>query len=82
MTGAQQPSAITQPKAEPDEQYLTAASQPDTVIEEPDLEGSDQDEPLVVEESDEMLDAALREREKRLSQLDDNQEESKLSMDD
>ena len=36
-----QPNETVKPKAEPDEQYLFSASQPDTVIEEPDLEGSD-----------------------------------------
>ena len=49
---------------------MTAASQPETVLEEPDLEGSDLDEPLLLEESDDILDQKLREDEKRLSQLD------------
>ena len=65
---------ITQPKAEPDEQYLTSASQPETVLEEPGLEGSDCDEPLLVEESDNLLDERLREREARLKQLEDFEE--------
>lgn len=63
-----QASNSLQPKAEPDEQFLTSASQPETVLEEPDLEGSDED--LLVEESDEILDQRLREREERLKQLD------------
>ena len=75
LMGNQHPT-VTQPKAEPDEQFLTAASQPETVLEEPDLEGSDLDEPLLIEESDDVLDRKLREDEKRLSQLD-GLEESK-----
>ena len=38
MLASKQP---VKPKEEPDEQYLTAPSQPDTVMEEPDLEVSD-----------------------------------------
>jgi len=45
---------------------LTSASQPETVLEEPELEGSDQDELLLIEESDEILDELLRERTARL----------------
>ena len=36
---------------------------------------------MIVEESDDMLDAQLKEREKRLQQLDNSQEESKISDD-
>jgi hypothetical protein len=55
---------VSKPKAEPDDQYLTSASQPETVLEEPDLEGSDEE--LIIEESDEVFENILAKREARL----------------
>ena len=72
MLASKQP---VKPKNEPDEQYLTAPSQPDTVMEEPDLEVSDQDDDLLIEESDDVLDSNLNKAEARLKQLEN--EESK-----
>lgn len=46
-------------------------------MEEPDLEHSDPDEPLLVEETDEILEQKLREREMRLEQLDNNSAEER-----
>jgi len=43
---------------------LTSASQPETVLEEPDLEGSDEE--LIIEESDEVFENNLAQREARL----------------
>lgn len=63
---------VSKPKAEPDDQYLTSASQPETVLEEPDLEGSDEE--LIIEESDEVFENTLAKREARLQELE---EESK-----
>jgi len=44
------------PKSEPDDVFLSAPSQPETVMEEPDLEGSDQDDEPLIEETDDVLD--------------------------
>ncbi len=41
LASQQQTNSVTQPKMEPDQQFLTSDSQPETVPEEPDLEGSD-----------------------------------------
>jgi len=65
MLASKQPQVV-KPKSEPDDQYLTAPSQPETVMEEPDNEVSDQDEPLLVEESDDVLDSNLNKAEARL----------------
>jgi len=49
------------------------------VLEEPDLEGSDEGEPLIIEEeSDDILDTKLRQDEARLKQLEDEESKNPL----
>ena len=69
---------MNQPKAEPDELFLTAASQPETVLEEQDEEGSDQDEPIILQESDDVLSKQITQGDSNLDHLDASLEESKL----
>ena len=53
---------------------MTAPSQPDTVLEEPDNEVSDQDDELLIEETDDVLDSNLNKAEARLKELEDEEE--------